>query len=116
MIMADCIFCKIAEGQIPSEKVFEDDNFVAFRDINPQSPVHILVVPRRHIEKLSDCTDREAEILSGLLLTANRIAGETGLDKSGYRAVVNSGREGGQVVMHLHLHLMGGHKLSDIMG
>lgn len=113
--MSDCLFCKIIEGAIPSEKIYEDDNFLAFRDINPQSPVHVLVVPKRHVEKLSDCGEGDEELLSGLMLTANRVAKELGIHQSGYRVAINSGKEGGQVVFHLHLHLMGGAKLSDQM-
>ena len=114
--MGDCLFCKIVEGSIPSDRVFENDTFIAFRDINPQATVHILVVPKRHIEKLSDCHASEAETLSGLLLAANEVAEKLGIRDSGYRVVVNSGEEGGQVVFHLHLHLLGGQKLNDRMG
>lgn len=112
----DCLFCKIVDGSIPSDKLFEDDNFIAFRDINPQSRVHILVVPKRHIAKLSDCLESDGELLSGLLLTANMVARDEGIDQSGYRVVINSGEEGGQVVFHVHLHLMGGEKLGGKMG
>lgn len=113
--MADCLFCKIVEGTIPSEKVYEDDDFLAFKDINPQSPLHVLVIPKKHVEKLSDCDEGNAALLSGLMLTANRVARETGIDQSGYRVTINSGKEGGQVVFHLHLHLMGGARLSGQM-
>ena len=112
----DCLFCKIVEGSIPSDKLFEDDNFIAFRDINPQSRVHILVVPKRHVAKLSDCSESDQEMLSGLLLTANKVARDEGMAESGYRVVINSGRDGGQVVFHIHLHLMGGEKLGGKMG
>lgn len=112
----DCLFCKIVDGSIPSDKLFEDDKFIAFRDINPQSRVHILVVPKRHIAKLSDCSQSDKEMLSGLLLTANKVARDEGMAESGYRVVINSGRDGGQVVFHVHLHLMGGEKLGGKMG
>ncbi|MDT8318524.1 MAG: histidine triad nucleotide-binding protein [bacterium] len=112
----DCLFCRIVDGSIPSEKLFEDDKFIAFRDINPQSRVHILVVPKRHIAKLSDCSEFDQEMLSGLLLTANRVARDEGISDSGYRVVINSGRDGGQVMFHIHLHLMGGEKLGGKMG
>ena len=115
--MADnCLFCKIVDGAIPSEKLFEDDRFIAFRDINPQSRVHILVVPKRHIAKLSDCLDSDDDLLSGLLLTANKVARDEGIVDSGYRVVINSGKDGGQLVFHIHLHLMGGEKLGGKMG
>ena len=113
--MSDCLFCKIVEGTIPSDKVYEDNDFLAFKDINPQSPLHVLVVPKKHVEKLADCGQEEKDLLSGLMLTANRVAKELGIDQSGYRVTINSGKEGGQVVFHLHLHLMGGAKLSDQM-
>lgn len=112
----DCLFCKIVNGNIPSEKLFEDDRFIAFKDINPQSRVHILVVPKRHIEKLSDCIDSDGDLLSGLLLTANKVARDEGIVGSGYRVVINSGNDGGQVIFHIHLHLMGGEKLGGKMG
>lgn len=115
--MADnCLFCKIVDGSIPSEKLFEDENFIAFKDINPQSLVHILVVPKRHISKLSDCLESDRELLSCLLLTANKVARDEGIAESGYRVVINSGSDGGQVVFHIHLHLMGGEKLGGKMG
>ena len=114
--MDDCLFCKIIEGAIPSDRLFENDDFIAFKDINPQAPVHILVVPKRHLSMLSDCGEEDAELLSGLLLAANEVARKAGIGESGYRVAVNSGKEGGQVVFHLHLHLMGGHMLDGRMG
>ena len=113
--MSDCLFCKIVEGTVPSEKIFEDEDFLAFKDINPQSPVHILVIPKKHVAKLSDCGSDESDMLSGLLLSANKVAKETGIAESGYRVAINSGDDGGQLVHHLHLHLMGGAKLSGRM-
>jgi len=114
--MNECLFCNIIEGKIASEKVFEGDEFVAFRDINPQSRVHVLVVPKRHIESLANCGEEDKEMLSGLLLAANRVSRELMIDTSGYRLVVNSGQDGGQLIQHLHLHLMGGEALSGKMG
>ncbi len=114
--MPDCLFCKIIEGAIPSDKVFEDDNFFAFKDINPQSKVHILVVPKKHIDMLSQCSEDEKNILSVLLLAANDVAKDLSIDKTGYRVAINSGSDGGQLVFHLHLHLMGGEKLGGKMG
>ncbi|MBE9503456.1 MAG: histidine triad nucleotide-binding protein [Proteobacteria bacterium] len=114
--MEDCLFCRIIAGEIPSDKLYEDDGFIAFRDINPQSPVHVLVVPKKHKERLADCSDNDKTMLSGLLLVANKVARDEGIAESGYRVTINSGPEGGQLIYHLHLHLMGGHKLSDQMG
>ena len=114
--MGDCLFCKIIDGSIPSDKVYEDDNFLAFKDINPQSPTHILVIPKQHIAKLSDCGNDEKDMMGELLLTANKIARDQGLADSGFRVVINSGKEGGQLVFHLHLHLMGGCQLEGKMG
>lgn len=113
--MSDCLFCKIIEGTIPSEKLFEDDDFLAFKDINPQSPLHILVIPKKHVAKLSDCSSDESDMLSGLLLTANKVAKDVGIAEAGYRVAINSGDDGGQLVHHLHLHLMGGGKLNGRM-
>ncbi|MDH3976348.1 MAG: histidine triad nucleotide-binding protein [Deltaproteobacteria bacterium] len=113
--MSDCLFCNIVEGSIPSHKVYEDDDFLAFKDIKPQSPVHVLVLPKRHVEQLSHCGEEDKDLLSGLMLTANRVAKKLGIDSSGFRVAINSGKEGGQVVFHLHLHLMGGARLSDQM-
>ena len=111
-----CLFCRIINGTIPSEKLYEDDRFIAFRDINPQSRIHILVVPKRHVAKLSDCADSDGDLLSGLLLTANKVASAEGIAESGYRVVINSGSDGGQVIFHIHLHLMGGERLGGKMG
>lgn len=113
--MSDCLFCRVIEGAIPSEKIYEDDDFLAFKDINPQSPVHILVIPKKHIAKLSDCGNDESDILSGLMLRANKVAKDLGFAESGYRVAINSGDDGGQLVHHLHLHLMGGGKLNNRM-
>lgn len=113
--MGDCLFCKIIAGEIPSEKVYEDKLFFAFKDINPQAKNHILIIPKEHIDMLASCGDNDREILSGLLLTANNTAKKIGIAESGYRVTVNSGDNGGQLVFHLHLHLMGGEKLSDKM-
>jgi len=112
----DCLFCKIVDGSIHSHKLFEDSKFIAFKYINHQSRVHILVVPKRHIAKLSDCLDLDQNLLSGLLLTANKVARDEGIAESGYRVVINSGNDGGQVIFHIHLHLMGGEKLGGKMG
>lgn len=114
--MSDCLFCKIVGGSLPSDKVFEDDDFIAFKDINPQSKVHILVIPKKHIDMLSQCGEGDKELLGGLLITANNVAKILHIDKTGYRVAINSGSDGGQLVFHLHLHLMGGERLSGKMG
>ena len=113
---ADCIFCKIAAGEIPSDFVYRDDEIVAFNDINPLAPTHVLIIPKRHITALSDIGQADAPLLARLVLVANQIAGERGISETGYRLVINSGVEGGQVVPHLHLHLLGGRKLDDKLG
>jgi histidine triad (HIT) family protein len=102
-----CLFCKIMAGEIPSKKVFEDDRTYAFRDINPQAPTHILVVPRKHIGSLAEAVAEDQDLLGYLHLIAARIAKSEGLS-SGFRTVVNTGSDGGQTVDHLHIHLLGG--------
>lgn len=104
----DCVFCRILRGELPARMVYEDEGFVAFHDIRPKAPVHVLVVPREHIEKLSDYPDdEEGEVKLGRLFrTANRVAQRLGL--SGYRLMVNVGEKGGQEVFHVHVHVLGG--------
>jgi histidine triad (HIT) family protein len=109
--MTDCIFCRIAAGTIPADRVFEDERAVAFRDLNPQAPVHILVIPKRHIAGLDDLTDADGDTVGGLVIIARRIAHEQGLEERGWRLVVNAGPDAGQTVFHLHLHLLGGRTL-----
>lgn len=108
--MEDCLFCKIVKGEIPSEKVYEDEEILAFRDIHPKAPVHILVIPKKHIASAKEI-EIEDEALIGKIYTAiKKIAQKEGL-KNGYRIVNNCGEDGGQEVMHLHFHLLGGKKL-----
>ena len=104
----DTLFAKIARGEIPSEEVYSDDDFYAFRDINPAAPTHVLVIPRRPIPKITDATDEDAVLLGRLLLVANAIAEQEGLTDQGFRFVINCGEWGGQTVFHLHLHILGG--------
>jgi histidine triad (HIT) family protein len=104
-----CIFCRIAKGTIPADIVSESDDALAFRDVNPQAPVHLLVVPRRHVTSIEQAT--EADGLGDLILFAARIAREEGLADNGYRIVINTGEYGGQTVDHLHLHVLGGRHL-----
>jgi len=103
----NCIFCKIVAGEIPSKPVYQDEQAYAFADLNPQAPVHILIVPREHLGSLDDSDASKRALLGHLLSTAAKIAREKGLGK-GYRVVVNTGPDGGQTVDHLHLHLLGG--------
>jgi len=104
----DCIFCRIIAGEIPSEKVLETDEILAFRDINPAAPEHILIVPKKHIQYLEDATGSDIEILGKLFLTARDIAKLLSVEKNGYRLILNNGKAAGQEVFHLHLHLLGG--------
>jgi histidine triad (HIT) family protein len=106
----DCLFCKIAAGEIPSEFVYEDDTCVAFNDISPQAPTHILVIPRKHVGSLAESETADCEMLGHLLLTAGRIAESKGFAEDGYRVVINTNEDGGQTVFHLHVHLLGGRK------
>ena len=110
--MSDCLFCKIVAGQIPCTEVYSDENILAFRDIDPQAPTHILVIPRRHITGLSDLSDADSEMIGNLTTSATRIAAGEGLDQKGYRFVINNGQDGGQTVGHLHLHILGGRALA----
>ena len=104
----DCLFCRILAKEIPSKTVYEDEQAVAFEDINPQAPTHILVVPRRHIPSLNEVTAEDAPLVGYLHLVAAKLARERGIAESGYRTVLNNGRGAGQSVFHLHLHLLGG--------
>jgi len=106
-----CLFCKIADGSIPSTRVYEDEQCLAFADINPQAPVHLLIIPRKHIASLAKATTEDNALLSHLLWTAAEIAREKKLD-AGYRVVINIGENGGQTVDHLHLHLLGGRHMT----
>lgn len=112
--MADCIFCKIIRGEIPSEKVFENENVLAFKDIQPQAPVHILVIPKKHIESLAALSEEELPLAAELLSTVNALAKEFYLT-NGYRVVTNVGDDARQSVHHLHFHLLGGEPLTDKM-
>jgi len=108
MTSADCLFCKIVAGQIPSSKVYEDDVCFAFNDISPQAPTHVLIVPRDHIDSLDKASEKDAPVLGHMLLTAAEIARERGFADDGYRVVINTNADGGQTVFHVHVHLLGG--------
>ena len=105
--MDDCIFCKIARGEIPSKKVYEDEHIFAFHDINPQAPVHFMMIPKRHIASLADATMEDAGVLGKMLALSGRLAREQG-SPDGYRTIINTGRIGRQEVQHLHMHVLGG--------
>ncbi len=105
--MDDCLFCKIVRGEIPSRNVFEDDEIFAFHDINPARPVHLLVIPKRHITSLANVSESDAPVLGRILAVANQLASENG-SPDGFRLIINTGRIGGQEVPHLHAHIVGG--------
>ena len=112
----DCIFCKIIAGEIPSTKVYEDDKVLAFKDINPMAPVHILVIPKTHIESAAVITSENSAIVAYIFEIIAKIAKEQGLDKDGFRVLTNCGENGCQSVKHLHFHILGGRKLEVNMG
>jgi histidine triad (HIT) family protein len=106
--MSECLFCKIIDGKIPANKVFENEQVVAFRDLNPQAPTHLLVIPRRHIATLNDLQSSDATLVGEMMLAATQIAAMENLAENGYRVVMNCNHDGGQSVYHIHLHLLGG--------
>jgi histidine triad (HIT) family protein len=108
----DCIFCRIAAGEIDSDVVYEDEHCVAFRDINPQAPAHLLVIPRAHVTGLASAGDEDQELLGHLLLVAAQVARQEGVGESGYRTVINWGPDSGMEVPHLHVHVLGGRKMT----
>lgn len=107
----NCIFCKIVAGEIPAQKIYEDDHAIAFRDLNPQAPTHVLLIPRQHLASLNDATNDHHAMLGHLLCMAPQIARQEGIADNGFRTVINTGAEAGQTVFHLHLHLLGGRPL-----
>lgn len=110
--MSDCIFCKIASGEIPADKLYEDDQVVAFRDLNPQAPTHALVIPKTHIASLNELTEANQGLMGKLFLAAKQVAADEGLAEDGYRTVVNCNNHGGQTVYHIHVHLLGGRQMT----
>ena len=112
MTEQDCIFCKVVAGEISADIIHTDERAVAFRDINPQAPVHVLVIPRAHMDSLDDASGRDEGVLGHLLRVAARVANAEGLSESGYRTVINTGAGAGQSVFHLHLHVIGGRPLN----
>lgn len=109
--MGDCIFCKIIRGEIPCSKVYEDEKVLAFNDINPEAPVHVLIIPKTHIDSANYIDEKNSEILAHIFVTAKKIATQLGVSESGYRIVNNCGEQGGQTVKHIHFHLLGGRDL-----
>ncbi len=112
----ECVFCRIVAGEMPGDIVYQDEGFVAFRDISPQAPVHILVIPKMHIDSSADLTDEQQDLAGRLIIIARNLAEKEGIADRGYRLVINCRSEGGQQVPHLHLHLIGGRKLSGGLG
>ena len=112
----DCIFCQIAAGKIPSDITYQDEELIAFRDINRQAPTHLLIIPRKHIPSLAQLSPEELPLMGRMVDVARKLAKEEGITETGYRLVVNYGEWGGQVVAHLHMHLLGGRKLSGRLG
>ena len=109
--MEDCIFCKIINGDIPSEKVYEDESVLAFKDIHPAAPIHVLVIPKKHIKSLLEVTKEDSEVISHIYEVINKIAKYMNIEEDGFRVIVNCGKDAGQEVMHLHFHLLAGKKL-----
>ena len=111
--MNDCLFCKIIKGDIPSDKVYEDEEILAFKDINPAAPIHILVIPKKHISSLIDIEPEDEMLIGKIYSVINKIAEQQGVKENGYRVIVNCGEDGGQEVMHLHFHLLAGRELGE---
>jgi len=110
--MNECLFCKMVSGVIPCDKVHENENVLAFRDIDPKAPTHILIIPKKHITTLNEINENDQDLLGELLLTAKKIAKDEGIDASGYRTVFNCNSDGGQTIFHIHMHLLGGRPMA----
>ena len=113
---ADCIFCKIIQGEIPGEIVYQDEQATAFRDINPAAPTHILIIPQEHIASINDMTPDDEALIGHLFSVARHLAEQEGIHESGYRLIINTGPDAGQAVFHIHLHLLGGNRMRHPMG
>lgn len=114
--MSDCVFCKIIKGDIPCSKVYEDDNVLAFDDIHPMAPVHVIIIPKQHIPTLMDIDSKKSDIMNNLVSAAQKVARMKSIDEKGFRTAINCNAEGGQLVFHLHMHLLGGRQLQDPLG
>ena len=110
--MNECLFCNMVSGAIPCNKVYENEYVLAFRDIDPKAPTHILIIPKKHIKTLNEINENDQDLLGELLLTAKKIAKDEGIDTSGYRTVINCNSDGGQTVFHIHMHLLGGRQMA----
>ncbi|MFH1820753.1 MAG: histidine triad nucleotide-binding protein [Candidatus Nealsonbacteria bacterium] len=108
--MEDCLFCKIIKKEVPSEVVYEDESFIAIKDIKPKAPIHLLLIPKKHIASVDELAQNDKELIGDLILAAKQVARDNGLDKTGYKLNFNVGRGGGQLVDHIHLHLLSGFK------
>ena len=111
---SDCLFCKIVNQELPADVVFEDDELLAFNDISPQAPTHVLIIPKTHIPTVNELTEGDIELPGTLVLRARALAAEKGIAESGYRLIMNCNPEGGQTVFHIHLHLLGGRQLTHL--
>ncbi|MFC1995265.1 histidine triad nucleotide-binding protein [Chloroflexota bacterium] len=111
----DCVFCQIVTGKIPGEILYQDEGIIAFRDINPQTPVHLVIIPKKHIPSIVHLSEAESTLIGNMANIANRLAREEGIAEAGYRLVINCGEQGGQLVPHLHMHLLGGRQLHGKM-
>jgi histidine triad (HIT) family protein len=112
MTESDCLFCKISAGEIPADVVFESEDVIAFRDINPQAPTHVLIIPRKHVATINEMTSNDIDDVGKLFLAAGQIAKDEGIDNDGYRVTMNCNEAAGQTVFHLHLHLLGGRRMN----
>ncbi|MBI4180975.1 MAG: histidine triad nucleotide-binding protein [Chloroflexi bacterium] len=112
----DCVFCKIVAKEIPANIIYQDNNVIAFPDINPLAPTHLLIIPRKHIPSLPHLAEADSSLIRDMVHIANQLAKRQGISASGYRLVINSGKQGGQGVSHLHMHLLGGRQLSSALG
>ena len=114
--MADCLFCKIAAGEIPTERIYEDEDVLAFPDISPIAPVHVLIIPKSHYATTIDLSDEAPELCGAMMRAASAVAREKGIDKSGFRLILNTNDHGGQDVFHVHMHMLGGERIGRMRG
>ncbi|MDP4145669.1 MAG: histidine triad nucleotide-binding protein [Bacillota bacterium] len=114
--MENCIFCKIVNGEIPSDRVYEDEYVISIKDIKPEAPIHVLIMPKKHINSINDVKEEDLQIISHIFKVAQKIAKQLGVAESGYRIITNCGKDGGQTVEHLHFHLLGGKSLPISIG